>query len=62
MGRVMATNPVPLVVPCHRILGSAGALGGYSAPGGLTLKQRLLDLEQSSGGKTPAEPAELVAV
>lgn len=62
VGRVMATNPVPLVVPCHRILGSAGALGGYSAPGGLALKRRLLDMEQSSDGKVFEERAELVPV
>jgi methylated-DNA-[protein]-cysteine S-methyltransferase len=41
-GQVMATNRVPLVVPCHRVIASGGALGGYSAPQGLTMKRRLL--------------------
>lgn len=45
VGQVMASNPVPLVVPCHRVLASGGGLGGFSAPSGTSLKQRLLDLE-----------------
>jgi methylated-DNA-[protein]-cysteine S-methyltransferase len=48
VGQVMATNPVPIVVPCHRVLASGGGLGGFSAPTGLTLKQWLLDLESRS--------------
>ena len=47
VGNVMANNPVPLLVPCHRVIGSGGALGGYSAPGGLDSKQKLLRLEGS---------------
>lgn len=45
VGSVMAKNRYPLIVPCHRVLGAGGSLGGYSAPGGLTMKQRLLDME-----------------
>lgn len=45
VGRVMATNGVPLVVACHRVLGSGGALGGFSAPQGTAMKRRLLELE-----------------
>jgi methylated-DNA-[protein]-cysteine S-methyltransferase len=45
VGRVMATNPVPLVVPCHRVIAAGGRLGGYSAPQGTTMKRRLLYLE-----------------
>lgn len=45
VGRAMATNPFPLVVPCHRILAAGGALGGFSMPGGLETKRRLLALE-----------------
>lgn len=45
VGTAMAHNPWPIVVPCHRVLRSGGALGGYSAPAGLALKQALLDLE-----------------
>jgi methylated-DNA-[protein]-cysteine S-methyltransferase len=42
VGRFMATNPLPLVVPCHRVVAADG-LGGYG--GGLELKRRLLELE-----------------
>jgi len=47
VGTVMSKNPFPLIVPCHRVLGSAGKLGGYSAPGGLETKRRLLAMEQA---------------
>jgi methylated-DNA-[protein]-cysteine S-methyltransferase len=44
VGLACARNPLPLVIPCHRILGSSGKLTGYR--GGLALKQRLLEMEQ----------------
>jgi methylated-DNA-[protein]-cysteine S-methyltransferase len=43
VGTAMATNPVPIVVPCHRVLRAGGALGGYG--GGLDMKLHLLRLE-----------------
>ncbi len=50
VGSACATNPLPLVVPCHRVLRSDGTLGGYA--GGLQLKRRLLELEgQSEAGQ-----------
>ncbi|MEO1971721.1 MAG: MGMT family protein, partial [Pirellulaceae bacterium] len=45
VGNVMRTNRYPLLIPCHRVVGS-GSLGGYSAPDGLDMKQRLLQMEQ----------------
>jgi methylated-DNA-[protein]-cysteine S-methyltransferase len=48
VGTAMATNPIPIVVPCHRVLRTGGNLGGYG--GGLGTKVRLLELE--SGGRT----------
>jgi methylated-DNA-[protein]-cysteine S-methyltransferase len=48
VGSVMAKNRYPLIVPCHRVVGAAGGLGGYSAPEGLRMKRRLLAMEQSS--------------
>ena len=48
IGSVMAKNPLPLVIPCHRVLRSDGKLGGFSAPGGLNTKQKLLQLEHSN--------------
>ena len=47
VGRVMATNPLPIVVPCHRVVGSDGALHGYG--GGLEVKAALLRLEGARG-------------
>jgi methylated-DNA-[protein]-cysteine S-methyltransferase len=45
VGRAEATNPMPLVIPCHRVLGSDGKLHGYGAAGGLATKAWLLQLE-----------------
>lgn len=45
VGNVMRTNRIPLVIPCHRVVGSGGYLGGYSAPEGLAMKRRLLERE-----------------
>ena len=45
VGRVMAKNRTPLVMPCHRVVGSGGKLGGFSAIDGLRMKERLLQLE-----------------
>jgi len=47
VGNVMARNRTPIVVPCHRVLASGGRLGGFSAPGGIDFKRRLLALERS---------------
>jgi len=48
VGNVMAQNRCPLVIPCHRVLGSGASLGGYSARGGLKLKRQLLDMEAAT--------------
>jgi len=45
VGGAMAANPLPLVIPCHRVLRSDGALGGFSAPQGVSLKKRMLNME-----------------
>jgi methylated-DNA-[protein]-cysteine S-methyltransferase len=45
VGQVMARNPWPLVVPCHRVLGAGGGLTGYTNPHGVDLKALLLKLE-----------------
>ena len=45
VGQAMATNPVPLIIPCHRIMAAGGKIGGFSAPGGSTSKARMLELE-----------------
>lgn len=45
VGNACAKNPVPLIVPCHRVVRSDGGLGGYSLRGGTALKRRLLERE-----------------
>ncbi|MDQ6433814.1 methylated-DNA--[protein]-cysteine S-methyltransferase [Mesorhizobium sp. LHD-90] len=45
VGQAMAKNPVPLIIPCHRVLAAGGKVGGFSAPGGATSKVRMLELE-----------------
>src|SRR5690606_10931337 len=47
VGRAIATNPMPLVIPCHRVLGTDGRLHGYGGPGGVVTKAWLLQLEGS---------------
>jgi O-6-methylguanine DNA methyltransferase len=48
VGNVMAKNPLPLIIPCHRVIRSDGKLGGFTAPGGINLKKRLLLHEKAA--------------
>jgi methylated-DNA-[protein]-cysteine S-methyltransferase len=48
VGSVLAKNPLPLIIPCHRVIRSDGKLGGFSATGGVNLKKRLLLHEKCS--------------
>ncbi|ELZ26190.1 methylated-DNA--protein-cysteine methyltransferase [Halogeometricum pallidum JCM 14848] len=48
VGQACGRNPVPLVVPCHRVVGAGGRLVGFSAEGGVELKRRLLDGEAAN--------------
>jgi methylated-DNA-[protein]-cysteine S-methyltransferase len=48
VGMAMSHNPFPLIVPCHRVLKSDGSLGGYSGPGGVAFKRRLLEMEAAT--------------
>lgn len=45
IGQAMGRNPLPIIIPCHRVLASGGRIGGFSSPGGTTTKERLLVLE-----------------
>jgi methylated-DNA-[protein]-cysteine S-methyltransferase len=45
VGGAMAHNPIPLIIPCHRILAANGRLGGFSAEGGTAVKAKMLGLE-----------------
>jgi len=48
VGGVLARNPLPLIIPCHRVICSNGGLGGFSAFGGVTVKKKMLELEKTS--------------
>jgi methylated-DNA-[protein]-cysteine S-methyltransferase len=45
VGQALGKNPFPIVVPCHRVLAAGGKSGGFSAPGGVATKRRLLEIE-----------------
>jgi methylated-DNA-[protein]-cysteine S-methyltransferase len=45
VGQAMAANPVPLIVPCHRVLAAGKKIGGFSAPGGSGSKAKMLEME-----------------
>ena len=60
VGHALGCNPFPLVVPCHRVLAAHRRSGGFSAPGGVAMKLRLLQLEGwTGGGGSAASPATL---
>jgi methylated-DNA-[protein]-cysteine S-methyltransferase len=53
VGSVMAGNPIPLIVPCHRVIAAAGRPSGFSAPGGPRTRHRLLQLETQTACAQP---------
>jgi methylated-DNA-[protein]-cysteine S-methyltransferase len=52
VGQAMARNPIPLIIPCHRVLAAGGKIGGFSAPGGAAAKIRMLGLEKVELGSS----------
>jgi methylated-DNA-[protein]-cysteine S-methyltransferase len=54
IGRALGRNPVPIVVPCHRVLAANGRSGGFSAPGGVATKMKLLDIERARRSDQPS--------
>jgi methylated-DNA-[protein]-cysteine S-methyltransferase len=46
VGGALGRNPIPLIIPCHRVVRGTGGLGGFSAPGGIVYKDRLLKHER----------------
>jgi len=46
VGNAMARNPMPLIIPCHRVVARSGQIGGFSAPGGADVKKRMLRHEE----------------
>jgi methylated-DNA-[protein]-cysteine S-methyltransferase len=50
VGEAFGQNPFPIIVPCHRVLAAGGKMGGFSAPGGVRTKLRLLEIEGAQPG------------
>jgi len=50
VGQAMGKNPYPIIIPCHRVVAAGGKLGGFSARGGATTKQKLLAIEGYAPG------------
>jgi methylated-DNA-[protein]-cysteine S-methyltransferase len=48
VGNALAKNPLPLIIPCHRVIRSDGKIGGFSAPGGTHTKSELIKFEKNS--------------
>ena len=46
VGEAMGKNPMPIVIPCHRVLAAGGRAGGFSGPGGVATKLELLEIER----------------
>ncbi len=53
VGQALGANPWPIVVPCHRITAAHGGTGGFSAPGGVATKLRILEIERALGKGDP---------
>ena len=54
VGQAMGRNPIPIIVPCHRVMAANGGTGGFSAPGGVDTKLRMLTIEKA---RTSAQPS-----
>ncbi len=48
VGQALGRNPIAIIVPCHRVLGADGKMGGFSANGGVATKRRILEIEGAS--------------
>ena len=53
VGQALGANPFPILVPCHRVLAANGKTGGFSAPGGVSTKLRLLEIEGARADAIP---------
>jgi len=51
VAEALSQNPFPIIVPCHRVLAAGGKMGGFSAPGGVRTKLRLLSIEGAQAGE-----------
>ena len=49
VGQALGRNPIPIVIPCHRVVAAGGEIGGFSATGGAATKRRILEIESAQG-------------
>ncbi|MCI0756802.1 methylated-DNA--[protein]-cysteine S-methyltransferase [Teichococcus vastitatis] len=56
VGQANGANPIPIIIPCHRVVASGGRLGGYSGGEGLATKTYLLELERRAGRQQGTQP------
>lgn len=54
VGQALGRNPIPIIVPCHRVVGANGKLTGFSAPGGVQTKLKMLEIEGAKIGGPPS--------
>ncbi len=54
VGGANAANPIPIIIPCHRVVAADGSIGGYSAGEGVDTKRHLLRLERAASPGTPS--------
>jgi methylated-DNA-[protein]-cysteine S-methyltransferase len=50
VGQAEGANPIPIIVPCHRVLAAGGKIGGFSAPGSIATKRKMLAIEADASG------------
>jgi methylated-DNA-[protein]-cysteine S-methyltransferase len=53
VGKALGSNPIPIIIPCHRVLAANGGAGGFSAPGGAHTKLKILEIEGAQRGQEP---------
>jgi methylated-DNA-[protein]-cysteine S-methyltransferase len=53
VGQALGRNPFPIIVPCHRVLAAQGKTGGFSAPGGVATKLKMLEIEGARRDSAP---------
>jgi methylated-DNA-[protein]-cysteine S-methyltransferase len=53
VGAALGANPIPILIPCHRVLAANGRTGGFSAPGGVSTKLRILEIEGARASAIP---------
>ncbi len=53
VGQALGANPIPIIVPCHRVVAADGKTGGFSAPGGVSTKLKLRNIERAATSREP---------